>query len=632
MAFPRSDITIDHDADGKANLSRTALYHMNAAGQRSVRFRADLNQSHHDQGADMTHSLSSSLRQAPIALMHPHQRYRWPVRQLTAMALSLALTATAHAAMPDPAKTRAYIDNAWTTLTRSMDDCASLTDTKVANHPVLYLPAQFSAPAKLADIGKRCGVDIRALPRTIDQLGDIDATTLPQQGLLYLPHPYVVPGGFFNEMYGWDSYFIVLGLVADHRTELAKNMVDNALFEVEQYGGVLNANRTYYLSRSQPPFLTAMMTAVLDDPTSFHDAEARRHWLAHAYPLAVRNYQIWVRPEHRAGDTGLARYNDFGSGPVLEARDSEYYRGVIRWLLAHPKDDPGYLLKASEHPDDAEAAQLKTTSCDVRASKVCEGAWVDGYRLAADYYHGDRAMRESGFDTNAHFGPFGGSTHHYAEVGLNSLLYRYERDLHDFALQLGNAGDAARWATAATARKAAMDKYLWRPESGMYRDYDFVSSKPSPYPYVTTYWPLWAGAASPEQAAAVRGKLAVFERKGGLSMDNRAAGVQWGDPFGWAPTNWLATAGLDAYGFHDDARRIAGKFTSTVDQGLADDGTIREKYNMVLGNADVKVSAGYSENVVGFGWTNGVYLKLHALMDSTAKPTTRAASAPEVTR
>ncbi|QNK00147.1 trehalase family glycosidase [Dyella telluris] len=552
------------------------------------------------------------------------------VRLLT-VALTGAMAGSAMAAAPDPAKTRAYIDQAWTTLTRSQDDCAALTDTKVVGHPVLYVPADMPVPASVTAIGKRCGIDVKPLPRKIGQLGDIDATTLTQQGLLYLPRPYVVPGGFFNEMYGWDSYFILLGLVADHKLDLAKDMVDNALFEVAHYGGVLNANRTYYLSRSQPPFLTAMMTALLDDPASFSSADARHAWLAKAYPLAVRNYEIWTRTEHRAGDTGLARYYDFGSGPVLEAKDSEFYQGVIRWLIAHPKEDPGYLIKGAQHPDDAEAARLKEASCDVRASKVCEGAWVNGYRLTADYFHGDRAMRESGFDTNSHFGPFGGSTHHYADASLNSLLYRYERDLHDFALQLGRAGDAGRWAKAADARKAAMNKYLWNAKDGMYRDYDFVAGKPSPFPYVTTYYPLWAGAASPQQAKAVSGKLTIFERKGGLSMDDRPVGLQWGDPFGWAPTNWLAVKGLDDYGFHDDARRIATKFAASVDQGLADDGTIREKYNMALGNADVKVSAGYSDNVVGFGWTNGVYLKLHQLLDQPAKKTAPATT-PETTR
>jgi alpha,alpha-trehalase len=97
-------------------------------------------------------------------------------------------------------------------------------------------------------------------------------------------------------------------------------------------------------------------------------------------------------------------------------------------------------------------------------------------------------------------------------------------------------------------------------------------------------------------------------------MDNRASGAQWDEPFGWAPTNWLAVCGLAAYGFDEDAKRVAEKFTGTIDRSLAADGTIREKYNMVLGNADVQVTAGYSQNVVGFGWTNGVYLKMRELL------------------
>ena len=533
-------------------------------------------------------------------------------------------------ATPDAERTRTYIGQAWSTLTRSMQDCASLSDPKVATHPVLYVPAQFPIPAELLEVSKRCQVDVRTLPRVIRQLGDVDATQLPAQGLLYLPNAYVVPGGFFNEMYGWDSYFIVLGLLADHRSALARDMVDNALFEVEYYGGVLNANRTYYLSRSQPPLLSAMIAALLEDPAAFPSDTAKHAWLAHAYSLAVRNHAIWLRPEHRAGATGLARYQDLGSGPVLEARDSLFYRRVIEWLRAHPSAAPGYLVKGSEHPDEAEAARLSAESCDVRSSEVCATAWVDGYRLTADYYHGDRAMRESGFDINFHFGPFGGSTHHYAAVGLNGLLYRYELDLGDFARQLGRTADAERWAHMASARRQAIDRNLWRAERGVYEDFDFVAGKPSGSPYITTFYPLWAGAASATQAAAVRDKLAVFERRGGLSMDDRPSGAQWDDPFGWAPTNWLAVCGLEAYGFGAEAHRIAEKFTATIDRSYATDGTIREKYNMVLGNADVQVTAGYTQNVVGFGWTNGVYLKMRELLnaEATGGPCARGQAAP----
>jgi alpha,alpha-trehalase len=534
---------------------------------------------------------------------------------LGALLLAVAFAVPAAGPTPDPARTRAYIQQGWSTLMRSMEDCSSLTDPKVATRAVLYVPARFPV-AELRQVIERCRVEVRPLPQVIEQLGDVDPTQLPVQGLLYLPHPYVVPGGFFNEMYGWDSYFIVLGLLADHRSALARDMVENALFEVEQYGAVLNANRTYYLSRSQPPLLGAMIGALLADPTSFPSATARQDWLAHAYPLAVRDHALWVRPEHRAGDTGLARYQDLGTGPVLEMRDSRYFRHVIEWLLAHPAEDPGYLIQGAQHPDAAAAARLAVESCDVRLSEVCASAWVAGYRLTADYYHGDRAMRESGFDINFHFGPFGGSTHHYASVGLNGLLYRYELDLAQFARQLGKTADAERWTQMASARKQAIDRYLWRAERGLYEDFDFVAGKPSVHPYLTTYYPLWAGAASAPQAAAVRDKLSIFERRGGLSMSDRASGAQWDEPFGWAPTHWLAVCGLEAYAFDADAARISDKFTATIDRSFAADATIREKYNMALGNADVRVTAGYTQNVVGFGWTNGVYLKMRELLSA----------------
>jgi len=546
-----------------------------------------------------------------------YPKARSPGRALLfALLLTAARVTGAAPAAATPAETEAYIDRAWSTLTRSMEDCSSLADPKVATRPVLYIPARFAVSSQLSHVSGHCHVEVRPLPQVIRQLGDVDPTRLPVQGLLYLPHPYVVPGGFFNEMYGWDSYFIVLGLLADHRSALARDMVENALFEVEHYGGVLNANRTYYLTRSQPPLLTAMISALLEDPGSSPSNAARRAWLAHAYPLAVRDHAIWMRPEHTAGNTGLTRYQDLGSGPVLEMRDSRYYRYVIKWLLEHPAQDPGYLIKGAEHPDAAEAAHLSAESCDVRSSQVCATAWVDGHRLTADFYRGDRAMRESGFDINFHFGPFGGSTHHYAAVGLNGLLYRYELDLAEFARELGKTADAEGWTQMASIRKQAIDRYLWRSERGLYEDFDFVAGKPSADAYITTYYPLWAGAASALQAAAVRDKLAIFERLGGLTMDDRPSGAQWDAPFGWAPTNWLAVCGLEANGFRDDAERISGKFTATIDRSFAADGTIREKYNMVLGNSDVQITAGYTQNVVGFGWTNGVYLKMRKLLSA----------------
>jgi alpha,alpha-trehalase len=538
---------------------------------------------------------------------------------------------TAQVAAPSSEATLHYIHDAWDTLTRSMTDCHSLVDIKVTANPILYLPAGMQVPPEVQALTEKCHVKVQTLPRKIDKLGDVMPDELPVAGLLYLPKPYVVPGGRFNEMYGWDSFFILLGLEADHREALAKGMVDNFLFEIENYGSVLNANRTYYLTRSQPPFLTSMIRAVYENPASFAQtpqgkAEARA-WLANAYMLAQKDYSTWDRPEHRAGTTGLARYFDYGHGPVPEmADDSTYYPDVIRWLLAHPHSGgDAYLVKGSEHPDAAEAARLKDTSCDVNISYVCMHAWANGYRLSKDFYLGDRAMRESGFDPSNRFGPFSGETHHFAPVCLNSLLYRYERDLEHFAHVLGKPAEATRWSRTAQTRYNAIHRYMWSEKNGQFEDYDFINAKLNTYAYISSMYPLWGGVTTKEEAKEVVSHLNLFERPGGLSMSNTNSGLQWDEPFGWAPTNWIAVAGLEAQGFHQDAARIAVKFDKTVDEGFAADGTIREKYNVVSANAEVHVATGYKTNVIGFGWTNSVYLKMKGIAEKTGAPETAKA-------
>jgi alpha,alpha-trehalase len=300
----------------------------------------------------------------------------------TALLWALAQTASAQATQtsaPDPAATLAYIHTTWDVLSRSMTDCHSLVDVKVTSNPVLYLPAELPAPESVAGLAASCGVKVVALPRRVGRIGDLMPEEVVAPGLLYLPNKYVVPGGRFNEMYGWDSYFIVLGLVADHREELARGMVENFFFEIEHYGAVLNANRTYFLTRSQPPFLTSMMRAVYEDPASFATKAEARAWLEKGYALAAKDYETWTRAEHKAGTTGLARYYDYGAGPVPEmADDSTYYPDVIRWLVAHPAENHGFLLKAAEKPDAAETERLKRESCDVTKLAVCAKAWAEG--------------------------------------------------------------------------------------------------------------------------------------------------------------------------------------------------------------------------------------------------------------
>jgi alpha,alpha-trehalase len=516
-----------------------------------------------------------------------------------------------------------YISNGWNVLTRSMSKCEDVSDPKSPEASVIYFPADLSIPSFMQKLTRKCRIRAQHLPSKIERLGDIGVVRIRPQGLLYLANPYVVPGGMFNEMYGWDSYFILRGLLRAGRLDLARGMVENFLFEIDHYGGILNANRTYYLTRSQPPFLTSMIMAV-------HEAEQSRKqddrdWLAKAYLYAVKDYGLWMRDPHLAGSTGLSRYYDMGEGPVPELGQGAagYFGQVVRYFLRHPADDGSFLSKTQESTRAASplGPQFVLDLCESGdgpgREKGCEQ--VENVGLTADFYKGDRSMRESGFDVSFRFGPYSAGTHHYAPVCLNSLLYKEEKDLEQLSTLLGREREAGEWRQRAQRRRDAITKYLWNEQRGLFFDYNFETQTQSSYVYATTFYPLWAGLASPEQARAVAGNLNLLEQPGGLAMSQRETGAQWDYPYGWAPVHLLAVEGLRTYGYEEKANRLSFKFLSTVLKNFRRDGTIREKYNVVTGSSETHVEAGYSENVIGFGWTNGVFLELlHALPEKWA--------------
>ena len=158
---------------------------------------------------------------------------------------------------------------------------------------------------------------------------------------------------------------------------------------------------------------------------------------------------------------------------------------------------------------------LANLSCDPRFSHVCARAHVDGHWLSADFYKGDRAMRESGFDPSFRWGVFDGSTQYYAPVCLNSLLYKYERDLAWMAMQLHKPADAAKWNAEAGRAQGSDRQVLWNPAKGTYYDYDFQKGEQATYNYISMFYPLWAGAASAEQIAGVEKSLKLLEQPGG---------------------------------------------------------------------------------------------------------------------
>ncbi|BCL36620.1 trehalase family glycosidase [Nostoc sp. MS1] len=484
---------------------------------------------------------------------------------------------------------RTYIKKTWKTLTRSHEHLLeSAQDTKLEHPPntpwLVYISPQEDCNTVKSVLERSLSakemqqIEIRTLPN--------EASAIEEHGLLYLPGPYVVPGGRFNEMYGWDSYFILLGLLRDEEWELAQSQVEQLLYQVQHYGTILNANRTYMLSRSQPPVLSLMVLALFQ----YTQDQA---WLKSTLPLLEQFYYFWVVPPHLNPNTGLSRYFALGEGPAPEVLFSEldeegrsHYERVKEYYKTVEIDDYDVSLFYDKETDE----------------------------LTDLFYKGDRTMRESGFDITNRFGPFSIDIIHYAPVCLNSLLYQMEQDIAQIYEILGNAELGQQWSDRANLRRERINQYLWDEEKGLYLDYSFHSNKRRNYEFATTFYPLWTGLASPEQAQSIVKNLTLFSAPGGILTSTHVTGNQWDAPFGWAPLTLIAVQGLHRYGYHTEAEDIAQKFLNMAIQEFNKYGFFVEKYDVERCSAQVsdEISFGYSSNEIGFGWTNGVILELLA--------------------
>jgi alpha,alpha-trehalase len=322
---------------------------------------------------------------------------------------------------------------------------------------------------------------------------------------------------------------------------------------------------------------------------------------------------MWNRDPHLAADTGLSRYYDFGEGPPPEAVQDEagYYRKVATYFFLHRSEADDYIIENVPGAQLTAGRAYTLQVCDISQSaehSACEGRRE--FKLSSDYYKGDRSMRESGFDVSFRFAPFGAATHHFAPVCLNSLLYKNEKDLEQISRWLNHPADAQMWSKRADARKKLITKYLWDRKAGLFFDYDFTTGKQSSYRYATTFYPLWAGLATAEQAKAVEQNIPTFEKPGGLTMSTDDSGAQWDLPYGWGNIQMLAVEGLRHYGFASDADRISYDFLSMVAENFRRDGNIREKYNVVKRSSETNAQLGYPMNVIGFGWTNAAFVEL----------------------
>jgi alpha,alpha-trehalase len=433
--------------------------------------------------------------------------------------------------------------------------------------------------------------DRRPIGRHIDALWDRllrePGTVAPYSSLLALPHPYIVPGGRFREIYYWDSYFTLLGL-ASHPAVI-EDMVANIAYLIDSYGHMPNGNRTYYLSRSQPPFFFAMVGLLTpEDPASAYAAQLRE---------LRAEYAFWM------------------DGAANLAPGSAYRRVV--------KLDADAVL--NRYWDDRDAPRDESYREDV---SLAAGSARDAGRLYRDV----RAAAESGWDFSSRWLEDGRTlasidTTEILPVDLNSILYGLERAIRAGCGRRGDDACAREFAARAARRKAAMDRYLWDADAGCFRDYRWSRGRRTPQLSAATVYPLFFGVASRQQAAGVAHVLArELLKRGGLVTTPIETGQQWDAPNGWAPLQWLAVSGLRDYGYGQLARRIARRFMSTVLSLYRAEGRLVEKYDVVHRRGG---RGGEYPLQDGFGWTNGVMVKLLELYPDVPDGVSSAsASAP----
>ncbi|MCH6562199.1 MAG: trehalase [Myxococcales bacterium] len=539
----------------------------------------------------------------------------------------------------------------WDGLTRRIDGeslAVSVADEKIATEGAryLYVPHQ-DQPAwdyfsKVAKDRPELELIVERLPRRVTASYVRDALA-GKHGLLTLALeckskyectgvPFVVPGGRFNEMYGWDSYFEALGLLQDGRVDLAKAMVDNFVYQITHYGKILNANRTYYLTRSQPPFLTSMAMAVYG---SLPVASRSKEWLAAVLWAAIQEHdQVWMDKDHRPEQAGgLSRYYGMGKGQPPEVEPGHFDAVYERYLV-----DRSRLANL--------ARVLRIRWWIQRSVRQLEEQYkagrIDAPVLNRHFVH-DRCVRESGHDTTYRWDWDGDRCADFATVDLNSLLYKIELDIgrildDHFNGRLiradGREESAKRWRNLAAQRKKLIRDYLWDAERGMFFDYDFGKNHARHTQYVsaTTFYPLWAWHPDdPNTALLTREEarrliataLPELEMPGGVAASAaRSRGPltksrparQWDYPNGWAPHQMLIWQGLLNYGFKEIAQRLIYRWLYTITRNAVDyNGTIPEKLDVVTrshrvfaeyGNVGTEFAYITKE---GFGWMNASY-------------------------
>jgi alpha,alpha-trehalase len=394
--------------------------------------------------------------------------------------------------------------------------------------------------------------------------------------LVAVPHAYVVPGGRFSEQFYWDSYFIMLGLAADSRWDMIEGMLKNYAYMIRKFGFIPTANRTYFLSRSQPPFFAHMVKLLARH-------KGRTRTLIEYLPYLVLEYRFWMKGrhslttrEHRA----FARVVEMPNGVLM----NRYYDNKTT-----PR--PESLLEDTETADGAP---------DRESDRL--------------YLH-LRAGAESGWDFSSRwfYDPTDIRTIHTADiipVDLNCLLFQLEETIAEAYRLLYQPLLARRFQGAADRRSQSIQKYNWDETEQFFVDYNFHHSESTGKITLAGVFPLYAKLATSQQAAAVAARLEKdFLKPGGLVTTLETTGQQWDSPNGWAPLQWVAIEGLRNYGHHQLANEIKTRWIATNQHVFKKTGKLVEKYDV---NGNGEGGGGEYPLQDGFGWTNGVLAALLA--------------------
>ena len=391
--------------------------------------------------------------------------------------------------------------------------------------------------------------------------------------LIALPHPYIVPGGRFREIYYWDSYFTMLGLQVSKRIDIIQNMVDNFAYLIDQIGHIPNGNRSYYLSRSQPPFFAFMLTVLME--------EKGNTVLTKYLPQLKKEYLFWMD----------------GVTTLTEIQPTT--RRVVRLT-------DGSIL--NRYWDDADTPRPEAFIEDQHTAKKAGTAPKIIYRHI-------RAAAESGWDFSSRWFRDGAKmetiqTTRLIPVDLNSLLYFMETLLAK-AYEKQDPELSRDMLTKSEQRKEAIQEYCWNDEKDFFFDYQFAYQQQTGIFSLAAAYPLFCGCATRKQAAGVARIIEEqFLFDGGLVTTLTKTGQQWDAPNGWAPLQWIAYKGLKNYGHNKLADKIRTNWLNNNEKIFATTGKMMEKYN--VNNTENLAGGGEYPNQDGFGWTNGVYLALSA--------------------